>query len=112
MLLSDYNTLAEKIESFLSDNNEACKNITNNKIPKKSKINEFKNEYPHLINEFLLFTVEFGVQFNLVDFKIVKIDNATIKANVDECRRLKYDQIYYLENLIPKYIKSKGKASI
>ena len=101
-----------KIESFLSDNNEACKYITNNKLPKKSKINEFKNEYSYLINEFLLFTVEFGVQFNLVDFRIVTVDSTTIEASVDEYRRLKYDQIYYLEDLILKYSKSKGKTSI
>ena len=101
-----------KIESFLSDNSEACKYITNNKLPKKSKINEFKNEYYYLINEFLLFTVEFGVQFNLVDFKIVTLDSTTVEANVDEYRCLKYDQLYYLENLILKYNKSKGKTSI
>ncbi|WP_458406611.1 transposase [Methanobrevibacter sp.] len=101
-----------KIESFLSDKNEACKYITNNKLPKKSKINEFKNEYSYLINEFLLFTVEFGAQFNLVDFKIVTVDSTTVEASVDEYRRLKYDQILYLENLILKYSKSKGKLSI
>ena len=101
-----------KIESFLSDKNEACKYITNNKLPKKSKINEFKNEYSYLINEFLLFTVEFGVQFNLVDFKIVTVDSTTVEASVDEYRRLRYEQIIYLENLILKYSKSKGKASI
>lgn len=101
-----------KIESFLSDNNEACKYITNNNLPKKSKINEFKNEYAYLINEFLLYTVEFGVQFNLVDFKIVTIDSTTIEASVDEYNRLKHDQLYYLENLILKYSKTKGKTSI
>lgn len=101
-----------KIESFLSDKNEACEYITNNTLPKKSKINEFKNEYSYLINEFLLFTVEFGVQFNLVDFKIVTVDSTTVEAGVDEYRRLRYEQVIYLENLILKYSKSKGKASI
>ena len=101
-----------KIESFLSDKNEACKYITNNTLPKKSKINELKNEYTYLINEFLLLTVEFGVQFNLVDFKIVTVDSTTVEASVDEYRRLRYEQIIYLENLILKYSKSKGKASI
>ena len=101
-----------KIESFLSDNNEACKYITNNKLPKKSKINAFKNEYAYLINEFLLFTVEIGVKFNLVDFKIVTLDSTTVEASVDEYRRLNYDQLSYLENLILKYSKSKGKRTI
>ena len=73
-----------KIESFLSDNSEACKYITNNELPKKSKINEFKNDYDYLINEFLIYTVEFGAKFNLVDFEIVTIDSTTIEASVDE----------------------------
>mgnify|MGYP006992173191 CR=1 FL=1 len=38
-----------KIESFLSDNNEACKYITNNELPKKSKINAFKNEWQEIM---------------------------------------------------------------
>lgn len=101
-----------KIESFLADNNEACKYITNNELPKKSKINEFKNEYGYLIKEFLIYTVEFGCRFNLVDFEVVTLDSTTIEASIDEYRRLKYEQIIYLENLIKKYGKSKGKKSI
>jgi len=57
-----------KIESFLSDNNGACEYITNNELPKKSKINDFKNDYEYLIKEFLIYTVEFGAKFDLVDF--------------------------------------------
>lgn len=101
-----------KIESFLSDNSEACKYITNNELPKKSKINEFKNEYEYLIKEFLIYTVEFGAKFDLVDFKVVTLDSTTIEASIDEYRRLKYEQLIYLENLIKKYGKSKGKKSI
>ena len=101
-----------KIESFLTDNNEACKYITNNELPKKSKINKFKNEQDYLIKEFLIYTVEFGYRFNLVDFEIVTLDSTTIEASIDEYRRLKYEQIIYLENLIKKYGKSKGKKSI
>ena len=92
--------------------NEACQYITNNELPKKSKINKFKNEYAYLINEFLIYTVEFAVKFNLVDFEVVTLDSTTIEASVDEYRRLKYEQIIYLENLIKKYGKSKGKKSI
>lgn len=101
-----------KIESFLSDNNEACKYITNNELPKKSKINQFKNEYEYLINELLIYTVEFGHKFDLVDFETVSVDSTTIEASVDEYRRLKYEQLCYLEDLIKKYGKSKGKQSI
>ena len=61
------------------------------------------------INEFLIYTVEFAAKFNLVDFEVVTLDSTTIEASVDEYRRLKYEQIIYLENLIKKYGKSKGK---
>lgn len=101
-----------KIESFLTDNNEACKYITNNKLPKKSQINDFKNDYEYLINEFFTYIVEFGSKYNLVDFKIVSIDSTTVEASVDEYKRLNYNQIIYLEDLIKTYGKSKGKQSI
>ena len=64
------------------------------------------------INEFLIYTVEFAAKFNLVDFEVVTLDSTTIEASVDEYMRLKYEQIIYLENLIKKYGKSKGKKSI
>ena len=57
--------------------------------PKKSKINQFKNDYEYLINEFLIYTVEYGAKFNLVDFDTVTVDSTTIEASVDEYRRLK-----------------------
>ena len=101
-----------KIEDFLRDNSEACKYITNNKLPKKSQINKFKNEYAYLINEFLKYTVEFSAKYDLVDFEIAIIDSTTVEASVDEYRCLKYDKICYLEDLIKKYGKSKGKRSI
>ena len=74
---------------------------------KKSKINDFKNKYRYLINEFLIYTVELGEKFDLIDFVIVTHDSTTIEANIDEYRRLKYEKIIYLENLIKKYCESK-----
>ena len=47
-----------------------------------------------------------------MDFKVVSIDSTTIEASVDEYRRLKYEQLCYLEDLMKKYGKSKGKQSI
>ena len=46
------------------------------------KINQFKNDYAYLINYFLKFTVKFGFNFSLVDFKIVSIDSTPIEAYV------------------------------
>ena len=101
-----------KIEAFLSDNSEACKYITNNKLPKKSQINSFKNDYGYLIEDFLAYTVNFAEKYGLLDFEVVSLDSTTIEASVDEYRRLSYDKLCYLENLIKKYGKSKGKRSI
>ena len=80
--------------------------------PKKSEINNFKNDHEYLIEDFLIYTVNFADKFGLVDFDVVSLDSTTIEASVDEFRRLSYDQLCYLENLINKYGKSKGKHSI
>ena len=58
-----------KIEGFLDDKSKACMYITNEKLPRKSKINQFKNDYSYLIDQFLKFTVQFGFKLGLVDFK-------------------------------------------
>ena len=92
-----------KIEAFLDDQSKACMYITNEKLPRKSKINQFKNEYAYLIEYFLKFTVKFGFDFGLVDFKIVSIDSTPIEAYVNEFRSLSIGQILYLEDLIYDY---------
>ena len=89
----------EKAE-WLSDHSMACKYITNNKFPKKTKINTFENEYEYLIDAFLKFTVDLGFDFGLVDFKIITIDSTPIEAYANEFRSLSIAQIIYLEDLI------------
>jgi len=83
--------------------------FTNEKLPRKSKINQFKNDYAYLIDQFLKFTVKFGFDFGLVDFKIVSIDSTPIEAYVDEFRILSIGQITYLEDLIYDYSFDKSK---
>lgn len=83
-----------KIDEFLSDNSAACKYITNNKPPKKkSLINDFKNKYEYLIDEFFKYTVKLGFNFKLVDFKVVSIDSTPIEAHVNEYRSLSIAQV-------------------
>ena len=84
-----------RIEEFLDDKSKACGYITNEKLPRKSKINQFKNDYAYLIDQFLKFTVKFGFDFGLVDFKIVSIDSTPIEAYVNEFRILSIGQITY-----------------
>ena len=100
-----------KIEAFLDDKNKACMYITNEKLPRKSKINQFKNDYEYLINHFLKFTVQFGFKFGLVDFKILSIDSTPIEAYVNEFRSLSIGQILYLEDLIYDYSFDKSKRN-
>ena len=92
-----------KIEEFLDEKSNACMYITNEKLPRKSKINQFKNDYAYLIKHFLKYTVQFGFKFGLVDFKIISIDSTPIKAHVNEFRSLSIAQIIYLEDLIRDY---------
>ena len=101
-----------KIEEFLDDKSKACEYITNEKLPRKSKINQFKNDYAYLIDQFLKFTVKFGFNFGLVDFKIVSIDSTPIEAYINEFRSLSIGQIIYLEDLIYDYSLDKTKRSI
>lgn len=88
-----------KIEGFLDDKSKACMHITNEKLPRKSKINQFKNDYSYLIDQFLKFTVQFGFKLGLVDFKIISIDSTPIESYVNEFRSLSIAQIIYLEDL-------------
>ncbi|MBR0371364.1 MAG: transposase [Methanobrevibacter sp.] len=92
-----------KIEEFLDDKSKACMYITNQKLPRKSKINQFKNDYEYLIKYFFKFTVQFGFKMGLVDFKIISIDSTPIEAYVNEFRSLSIAQIIYLEDLIYDY---------
>ena len=82
-----------KIEEFLDDKSKACEYITNDKLPRKSKINQFKTDYDYLIKLFLKFTVKFGFDFGLVDFKIISIDSTPIEDYVNEYRSLSIGQI-------------------
>lgn len=101
-----------KIEAFLDDKSKACMYITNEKLPRKSKINQFKNDYAYLIKHFLKFTVQFGFKFGLVDFKIISIDSTPIEAYVNEFRSLSIAQILYLEDLIYDYSFNKSTRTI
>ena len=101
-----------KIEAFLDDKNKACMYITNEKLPRKSKINQFKNDYEYLIKHFLKYTVKFGFKLGLVDFKIISIDSTPIEAHVNEFRSLSIGQIIYLEDLIYDYSFDKSKQTI
>ena len=71
-----------------------------------------RNTHEYLIDEFLKFTVKFGVKFDLVDFKIISIDSTPIEAYVNEYRCMSIEQITYLEDLIIDLSMNKSKRPV
>ena len=67
--------LVDLLRNHSVDDNKALMYICNNKYPKKSKINDFKNDYDYLIDEFFKYTVKMGVDLDLVDFETVTLDS-------------------------------------
>ena len=63
------------------------------------------------MKDVFIFTVKFGFNFGLVDFKIVSIDSTPIEAYVNEFRSLSIGQILYLEDLICDYSLDKTKRT-
>ena len=94
------NRSCRSIEDSLTDDNKALMYICNNKYPKKSTINNFKNNYDYLIDEFFKYTVNMGVDLGLVDFETVTLDSTPIEAYANKFRQLSIKQIIYLKDLI------------
>ena len=94
------NRSCRSIEESFSADNKALMYICNNKYPKKSKINDFKNDYDYLIDEFFKYTVKMGVDLGLVDFETVTLDSTPIEAYANKFRQLSIKQIIYLKDLI------------
>ena len=112
LLLLEATGHVTRLKNFLMKKSNACMYITNEKLPRKSKINQFKNDYAYLIKHFLKYTVRFGFSFGLVDFKIISIDSTPIEAHVNEFRTLSIAQIIYLEDLIYDCAFDKSKQII
>ena len=63
------------------------------------KLTNLKMYYAYLIDMFLKFTVKFGFDFGLVDFKIVSIDSTPIEAYVNEFRSLSIAPIHLFRRI-------------
>lgn len=89
-----------KKADWLSNNDESCNYILNNKRPGKTSINDFKRENPLLFLEFFQYTVDLGIRFDLVGGEVVTLDSTTVKAYANNFRTLSIIQLDYLLDLI------------
>lgn len=89
-----------KKADWLSNKDESCKYILNNKSPGKTTISDFKLKNPLLFLEFFQFTVDLGVRFKLIGEDVVTVDSTNIKAYANKFRTLSIVQLDYLLDLI------------
>ena len=65
-----------------------------------------------LINAFFHYTVILGINLSLIDGECVAVDGSIVKANVNNFRLIKIEEIEFLQNLIFDYGKNWTKNSI
>ena len=102
----------KKLDNWINNNDESVNFILNDKKPKKSIINLFLKENALLINAFFHYTVIFGINLSLIDGECVAVDGSIVKANVNNFRLIKIEEIEFLQNLIFDYGKNWTKNSI
>ena len=85
----------------------------NDKKAKKSVIHLFLQENTLLINNvFFHYTVILGINLGLIDGECVAVDGSIVKANANNFRLIKIEEIEFLQNLILNYGMDRCKNSI
>jgi len=84
----------------------------NDKKAKKSIIHLFLQENTLLINAFFHYTVILGINLGLIDGECVAVDGSIVKANANNFRLIKIEEIEFLQNLILNYGMDRCKNSI
>ena len=92
-----------EIAIWLTDNDEPCTYIMNNKKPKKSTINGFYNGRELLIELLFDYTVEIGLKEGLIGGEHAAIDGTIFKAFASRFKLITIDELNYLENLINSF---------
>ena len=87
-------------EEWLTNDDESCNFILNNKSPSKSTMNSFKLDYGILFVEFFYYTVELGLRYDRVSGEVVTLDSTKIKAYANKYRTVKLESLIYLLDLI------------
>lgn len=101
-----------KLADWINNNDESVNFILNDKKPKKSIIHLFLQENTLLINAFFHYTVILGINLGLIDGECVAVDGSIVKANANNFRLIKIEEIEFLQNLIFNYGENWTKNSI
>ena len=88
-------------ESLFEDNNEALQILISGE-PKKSKINEFKNDNGELIEAFDDFIVEFCLVSGLADANEFVADGTFLDGYCNDFKALYPDEIKYIQEFLTK----------
>ena len=91
---SNKRTFRER-EEWLSNIDESCKYILNNKCPCKTTLNDFKLKNPLLFIEFFQHTIDLGINLGLVCGEVVTLDSTKIKAYANDFKTLNINQLNY-----------------
>ena len=94
---------SRKLANWINNNDESVNYILNDKKPKKSTIHRFLQENSLLINAFFHYTIILGINLGLIDGECVAVDGTIVKANSNNFRVIKIEEIEFLQNLILDY---------
>ena len=92
-----------KLSDWINNNDESVNYILNNKKPKKSTIHKFLQENTLLVNAFFHYTIISGINLGLIDGECIAVDGTIVKANSNNFRVIKIEEIEFLQNLILDY---------
>ena len=95
--------VVKKLANWINNNDESVNYILNDKKPKKSTIHRFLQENSLLINAFFHYTIILGINLGLIDGECVAVDGTIVKANSNNFRVIKIEEIEFLQNLIFDY---------
>ena len=101
-----------KLADWINNNDESVNYILNDNKPKKSIIHLFLQRNTLLINVFFHYTVILGINLGLIDGECVAVDGSIVKANANNNRTIKIEEIEFIQNLIFDYGHDWSKNSI
>ena len=100
-----------KREQLLSNNDEACNFLLNDKRPSRSTMNNFRLNNALLILEFDYFLNQWAVEKKLVTGDHIVIDSTKIKAYSNLYRTININGLIYLQDIIYNESFNKSKNS-
>lgn len=96
--------------NLLKNNDESLNYILNNKKPGKSIISKFKNDNDLMITEFFYYTVQIGIELDLIGKETIGIDGSFIKANTSINNRASRKELKFLKKILKNITPKKNKG--